>query len=361
MYLHQVKNPVILGADGNPIKLTAAEKWACAKLQNELNNSMYYRMKNSIGYEVSITTLTSISKKISEQKLYQIPFADYVPVRVGEGTWSSNITHYRTFNLSDKFETGYINVAGQSDRLAIADTAVDALNIKQFNWAKELTWSIFELEEAAKSGNWDLVSSKEEARKMNWDVGLQKIAFLGADGLNGSGGACLGLLNQAGVTNDTTTITQPISAMDTSALKAFTAAIVEKYRANSNRTAYPTHFIIPESDYNGLASQASPQFPIKSTLELLEETFQTITMNKQFKILPLAYADAAYSLGVLSKQTYTLLNYDEKSLVMNIGLDYTNTLANSINNFQFFNVGYGQHTGVLTLRPQELMYFSFTA
>ena len=215
--------------------------------------------------------------------------------------------------------------------MATADAGVDALNIKVFPLGprKSIGWSIFDLEFAAKSGNWDLISAKEKSRKKNWDIGIQRIAFLGADGQNGLGGACLGLLNQPGVTVNSSVITQSISSMSTAQLKAFTAAIYEAYRSNCQRTAVPTHFIIPESDYNGLASQASPDFPIKSTLQLLEETFQTITQNKSFKIKSLAYADAQYHANVsqiAGQQIYVMLNYDEEALRMDIPLDYTNTL-----------------------------------
>jgi hypothetical protein len=122
--------------------------------------------------------------------------------------------------------------------------------------------------------------------------------------------------------------------MTTASLKTFTAQIVEAYRSNVQRSAWPTHFIIPESDYNGLASQASPDFPIKSTLQLLEETFMVITRNKNFKILPCAYGDMAYS--GFSYQIYAMLNYDEESLRMDLPLDYTNTIANSLDNFGQF-------------------------
>ncbi len=112
-----------------------------------------------------------------------------------------------------------------------------------------------------------------------------------------------------------------------------------------------------------MAAQAAPGFPMKTILALLLEAFQIICQNKNFKILPLAYADVANAGGALnslaaSKQ-YTFLNYDEESLVINVPLQYTNTLANSIDNFQFQNSAYGQHTGVLALRPAELFYAGF--
>lgn len=352
--MKRLKQPTILNSKGEPIKLTPAEQYHADYTQRLVNE----RFGNSLGYEVSITTLTTIAKKISEQKFYEIPFADYLPVRVGEGTWSTNLTTYRSFEIADEFETGIINTGGQNSRLATADAGVDALNIKVYPWAKANGWSIFDLEFAAKSGNWDLVTAKEKTRKKNWDLGVQRVAFLGARGLNGSGGSCLGLLNQPGVTVNTSVITKAISSMNPSELKVMTASLIEAYRSNVNRTAWPTRFIIPESDYNGLASQASPDFPIKSTLQLLEEMFQVITRNKDFKILPLAYGDVAYS--GYSFQQYVLLNYDEESIRMDIPLDYTNTLANSIDNFSFQNVGYGQFTGVLAYRPLELIYFQYT-
>ncbi len=356
--LKRLKQPTILNAAGQPIRLTPQEQYHADYSQRLLNE----RHGNSLGYEISITTLTTLSKKISEQKFFETAPADYMPVRVGEGTWSTNITTYRSFDIAAEFETGIINNGGNNARLASADAAIDAMNILVFPWAKSIGWTIFELEQAAKSGNWDLVSSREKARKRNWDLGVQRVAFLGMRGQNAAGGSCLGLLNQGNVTIDVTTITKPISSMSPSELKTFVQHVLEQYRSNCNRTAWPTHFQIPESDYNGLASQASADFPIKSTLQLLEEAFQLITRKKDFKILPLAYADAAYHTDVTAiagKQIYTLLNYDEESLRMDIPLDYTNTLANSVDNFMFQNVGYGQLTGVLAYRPLEMLYFQY--
>lgn len=356
----RLPQPRILNAKGEPITLNAQEKHLAEYLQRHMNA----KFKNSLGYEVNITTLTTIMKKVSEQKFFEVAPANYLPVRVGEGTWSTQLTTYRSFDLSDQFESGIVNTGGQNSRLATANTGIDALNIKVYPWAKSVGWSIFDLEYAAKSGNWDLVTSLEESRKKNWDLGIQRIAFLGARGQNVVGGSVLGLLNQPGVSINETVIVKPIADMTPAELTAFCRKVVEAYRENCARTAMPTHFIIPESDYLGLAAPSSSDFPIKSKLELLEGVFQVITMNKQFKILPLAYSDAAYHTDVeqiVGKQVYVLLNYDEKSVRMDIPLDYTNTLANSLDNFSFQNVGYGQFTGVLAYRPLEMLYFQYPA
>ena len=338
----------ILNSKGEPIVLNAREQ----RVANECQ-----RQVNALGYEINITTLTTIMKKITEQKFFEVAPADYIPVRVGEGAWSSNLVTYRSFNLSDDFGTGVINTGGNNGRLASGDAGVDSLTIPVLNWAKSIGWSIFDLELAAKSGNWDLVTAKEKSRKKNWDLGIQKVAFLGLQGNPN----VLGLLNQSQITVNTTLLTNSISSLAATptALSAFIANIFNDYRKNCQRSAWPTHFVIPESDYLGLATPSSPTFPLKSILQLMQETFQTMTGNKNFKILPCAYADAAYS--GYSNQVYTLLNYAEESIRMDIPVDYTNTLANSIDNFSFQNVGYGQFTGVLAYRPLELYYLQFPA
>jgi hypothetical protein len=340
-------NPIATNSEGKPVLLNAQELRVA-----DINQ----RQCNALGYEIDITTLTTIMKKITEQKFFEIAPADYMPVRVGEGAWSSNLVTYRSFNLADDFSTGVVNTGGGNGRLAVGDAGVDSLPIKVLNWAKGIGWSLFDLQLAAKSGNWDLVSAKEKARKQNWDLGIQKVAFLGLAGDSG----CLGLYTQtgSGVQVNSTIIPQSLSSLSPVDLKAFCSTVLNAYRSNAARTAWPTHFIIPESDYLGLAAPSVAEFPIQSVLEQLEKTFKVMTKNPNFQILPCAYGDVAYNS--LTVQRYILLNYDETSVRMDIPVDYTNTLANSLDNFSFQNVGYGQFTGVLAYRPLEMLYFDYT-
>ena len=334
----------ILNSKGEPIVLNARETKTA---------DIITRQVNALGYDINITTLTTIMKKVTEQKFFEIAPADYIPVRVGEGAWSQQLTTYRSFQLGDDFSTGIVNTSSNGGRLATGDAGVDSINVKVSNWAKEIGWTLFDLEFASKAGNWDLVTAKEKARKRNFDLGIQKVAFLGMSGDSST----LGLYNQAGITNNTSFLTGKISALSTTNLKAFVAGIMDLYRTNCQRTAMPTHFIMPESDFLGCAAQVSPDFPIKTILELLTEAFQAVTQNKSFKVLPCAYGDVAYNN--LSATRYVLLNYDEESLRMDIPVDYTNTLANSVNNFSFQNVGYAQFTGCQSYRPSELLYLSY--
>lgn len=344
-----LKNHVILNADGKPMKLSKREQMIANRNQ---------QICNALGIEISITTLTTIIKKVSEQKFYTVPIADYLPVEVGNGAWGSQLTTYRSFSLGGHFEDGVINSGQNNGKMASADAGIDSLSIKIQNWAMANQWTLFELEQAAKAGSWDLVSAREEARKQIWDLGIQKIAFLGSD----TDSNVLGLLNQSGITSNTSLITAAtgaISAMSTDNLKLFCAGALAAYRANCNRSAWPTHFVIPESDWLGLAAPAAAAFPIKPTLALLEDAFKLMTRNNSFKILPAIYGDEA--VNALDLNRYALYNADSKSLRMDIPVDYSSSLANSVDNFTFNNVGYGQYTGVLAYRPKEMLYFDYDA
>jgi hypothetical protein len=315
--------------------------------------SINERFANQFGYEIDITSLTLIQKSVVEQKFFEIFPADYVPVRVGEGAWSTNLVTYRSFTAGDDFATGLINLGSGSGRLGAVDVGVDAVSVKVNNWAKQIGWTLPELQVASRAGNWDIVTAKERGRKKNWDLGIQRTIFLGLPGDNGT----RGLLNQA-ITPNTTLITARISAMTAVQLNAFATTVLGAYRAATNYTAWPTHFVLPEVDFLGLGAPSSPETPLKSKLQVLMETFATMTNNPGFKILPLAYAQAAQS--GLATDRYMLYRYDEDSLRADVPVDYTATLANTLDSFSYQNVGYGQFTGVMAYRPLEMFYMDLT-
>lgn len=313
---------------------------------------------NSLGYEIDITTLTAITKRVVEQKFFEIAPADYVPVRVGEGAWSTELLTYRDFSTGGGFEDGIVNTAAGRSRFAEMDGGVDAVKVEVKNWAKQIVWSLFDIQHAQRAGNWDIVTSKERSRKKSWDLGIQEVAFVGLQGTTGVSG----LLTQSDVTSNTALITKRISAMTDSEFEALLQGLLPAYRANSNRTAMPTHFIIPEDDYTGLGVAVDESFNLKSKLERLQETLRLLTRNPKFEVKPLAYADKTVNADYtgLNKNRYTLLNYDEDSVRMDIPVDYSNTLQNTVNGAQFVNVGYGQFTGVKAYRPNEMIYFDWS-
>ncbi len=340
------------------IRNAKGEKVEAATLLNDKELAQSEIMTNAVeqmGYNIDITTMTAVLKTVAEQKFYEIPFADYVPTRVGDGTaWASNITAFRSFVTGGDFEKGYIN-QGNQVRLSTTDAAVDALTVANRSWAKELSWSIPEVAEAARTGVWDIVTAKEKSRKKNWDLGLQKTVFLGS-----SDGVLKGALNMEEVTVNTSLLTAKLSAMSAEQLQAFASQMLEAYQANNGYTVYPDFLWVPMSDYNGLATFVTQYSVMYSRKEFLEKAFRETT-GKDFKIRPLAYGMATRSDGRLTNDRYVLGTYDEESMRFDIPVDYTVTVPNSIDGFTMHNVGYGQHSGILSLRPQEFLYFDLKA
>lgn len=339
----------ILNSKGEPIILNTEEE-----RQASYNSQL---IKNATGYEIDITTLTGLIKSVSEQKFFMVRPSDYMPVVVGENAWATNTLKYLSYDVADGFETGDVNTGASASRLAEADSAVEGIENKVKNWAKGISWSIMDLQHAQRSGSWDLITSKERARKNNYDLGIQRIAFLG----HSSDTAVKGLLTQTGVTANTTVITKYIKDMTASEFQQFLSDVYAAYRTNAENTAEPTHFVIPEVDFNGLGSAVDETFNMKSRLQRIEENFKLMTGNPNFQVKKLAYSDQAKNADVtgLNKNRYALYNSNADSIRIDLPVAYTSTLANTVNGFQYQNVAYSQYTGLLAYRPKEMLYFDW--
>lgn len=341
-----MKKMKVLNSKGEEIVLNKVQKFGVDAIQ---------KVANSLGFQADINTLTQISQRVSEQKFFEIKPSDYIPIVPGVGAWASDIVNYVAFSPSGKFEDGLINNLVNGGKLTEVSAGVNLIRQPNNTYAKQITYTIPQVEQASLTGVWDLIEGLEKSRKRDWDLGIQRVAFLGLAGDVENAG----LLNQVGIKDDADLITKALKNMTQEELSAFCENVLGAYRANCQHTAWPTHFVIPESDYTGLAAPSSPEFPIKSKLQLLEETFKTMTKNSDFKILPCAYADLKNN--TLGKARYVLLNYDPDSLVMRVPVPYTTTVLSTVNGFSFQNAAYGQFTGVRALRPRELFYMGYAA
>ena len=135
------------------------------------------KLCNALGHEVDITTMTLIQKQQIDQKFFTVRPSDFFPVKVGEGAFSTSLLTYKSYDIGDDFEKGFINTGANNSKLSSADAGVEAVTNKIFNWGKEIGYNIIELAQASRSGNWDLVAAKERSRKRNYDLGVQKIFF----------------------------------------------------------------------------------------------------------------------------------------------------------------------------------------
>lgn len=325
-----------------------------------LMNSTQGIETSGFGYQRAIDTLTYIKTLITEQIFYKVNILDYAPIVVGEGSFAQSILTNLTFSASGDFFEGVINQGNNNDQLAKANVGISSVTTPIFNWAKSIDYSIIEIEQALQANNWDLIKSKHDARKENWDLGIQSMFFLGmpSDPTNAPG-----LLNQSNVNVNMSLIPGLLNAMDFADYTNFIADLIETYRLNNNRTAYPTHFIIPEDDYNGLAvpyTATATGFPVISKLQYLRQALAELGLGG-IKIMPSAYAMPAYNAdaNLLDKHVYTLLNYDVRSVRMDIPVMITSTQPNTLNNFQFQDAAYGQFSPVVSLRPLEMLYFTF--
>lgn len=313
---------------------------------------------SSTGYQYTIQTTTFIRERVVEQKFYQVPIADYVPVDVGVGAWMEDIKTNLQYDVAGDFESGIVSVATGPSALATVDVATAPVNSKVITWAKGYQYSVPEVAKALAANNWDVVSGKMSALVKNWQLGIQKIAFLG---LNTDLADVPGLLTSPNVTINTSVITANISSLSSSNFQALVAAILGAYAANANYTAMPNTFVMPLNDYLGLGTAASSDFPIVDMITYLENFFKKLTGEKDFKILPLAYAQAAQNAGYINgssgKNRYVLYRRDPESLKMDIPVDFTLNPAGTANNFNWTGVGAGQFTGCIYYRPAEAIYF----
>jgi len=323
-------------------------------MPKELLNSLEY--KNAIedaGFKVDITTLTQLKSKVVKQKFYEVAPADFIPIKIGIGAWMEDLLTWKDFSSADDFESGNIDQSSNNTKIASVDSYITSVRTKIISWAKSMGYSLFELQQASKTGVWDKIESAELSRKKNWDLGIQRIAFLGAR----NDSLVTGLLNNANVTINTTTITKLISSMTDTELQTFVSQVLVDFDNNSNGTSMPNTFAIPQNDWLGLGKASSATFPIEDRISYLERIFKKITGNPNFKLLPLKYGDTNFN--DLSKTRYALYNKNEDVLDMNLPVDYTTTTAGTVNNFQWQNVGYGQYTAVEVYRPKEMLYFEF--
>lgn len=309
-----------------------------------------------LGYQIAIDTLTYIKKQVVQQTFYTLAPADFVPIAVGEGAFSQSILTNLSLNTSGKFEAGIINQGSGNDRLASANAAVSPVTVAVINWAKSVGYTTFEIQQALASMNWDYIEQLHKSRKQNWDLGIQEVAFLGAL----SNSAVKGLLTQGDVNINTSLITTPIKSMSASQFSNFVEGLLSAYLANCANTVMPDTFLLPLSDYVGLAAPVSEEFPMVSKLKYLQDAFNAIVPGG-VDIKASAYNNAAQNASrSINKNRYVLYRKNEETIRMDIPVDYTTTPANTLNNFQFQDVAYAQFTGVKAYKPLEVLYLDET-
>ena len=312
---------------------------------------------NSTGYQYVVETTSEIRARIIEQKFYKVAVADYMPVDVGEAAWKTEIVQNITYDKAGNFYQGDVETMTGNGQLAEVDTTLAPIRMDTIVWAKGISWNVAQVQQSAASSNWDLIEGKMKSLKRNWDLGIQETGFLGHPFRAG----VTGLLNNSEVTVNTSLIDKPLSTMTETEYNTFIATVLGTYHGNSDDTELPDTFVMPTDDYLGMSSAFSTTFPNISKLEYLLNTFKKMTQNEGFKILPLAYSQAARNIdrGV-NKNRYVLYKNDPETLSFSIPVDFNMFEAGTSNNIFWQQPAIGQYSGVLVNRPPEVLYIDET-
>lgn len=311
----------------------------------------------TLGYQYVQQTTQLIRAKTIEQQYYTIPFADYVPVVVGDGAWMEGFITNLVYDSGGPFESGIISVADPSN-LAQVSIGLAPIPAKIVTWAKGYQYSVPEIEKAMATNNWDVIQSKQNALKRNWDLGLQELAFLG---LKSDMTSVPGLLSNPNVNVNTSIIAQNISTYTPTQFSTFVATLLADYFSGTNNTVLPDTLVIPMADYLGLGVPISPTFPTGgSMLEYLQRTFAQFSGNSSFLIKGVAYANASANAGYWAQNgtnRYCLYRRNPDTIRMDVPVDFLLNAPNTGNNFNWEGVGCGQFTGAIVYRPTEVRYY----
>ena len=308
----------------------------------------------TLGYQYATQTTTFIRERVVEQKFYTVPIADYVPMDVGVGAWMESIKTNLTYDVAGDFAGGISTLSSNAAQIPTVDVGTAPVTAKVITWRKGYTYSIPEVSKALASNNWDVITGKMEALTKHWQLGIQAIAFLG---LQQDQTNVPGLLTSPSVTINTTVIPQNISAMNASSFQTLVATILGAYLANANYTVMPNTFIMPMNDYAGMGAAASSDFPVTDMISYLENMFKKVTGEKDFKILPLAYAQQAQNASFNNTNRYVLYRRDPETVKMDIPVDFLLNPAGTADNFSWTGIGAGQFTGTIFYRAPEAIYF----
>lgn len=325
------------------------------KLCNSLGNEKKRILNGAPGAEIAITNLTYIHQQIVMQKHYTVTPSEFIPVAVGEGAFMTHTINYRVSPIGDGGgEQHLLNMGSTTPRESQAGFVIDSLQVEHKQYLSGYSYNIFDINQLSKiQASESPITLKEKARKMEWDLMIQKTAFLGL----ASDPNVIGLLNIPGVYTDTATLTVPLSQLSTDDFVAVVSKLCNLFYNNSNMTSLPTDLYLPPFDYLALPQAVSPIAPFNTRLEYMLNALRVASGNPNFNIKMLAYCDKnRNNLGV---NRSVLMNKNPDVARISVPIDYTTTIVDTTNGFEWFGSSYGQFTGVIANRTQEIYYLDY--
>ena len=145
----------------------------------EFANSYGDVAETALAYQASITTLTYVRKDLIRQKFFTVAPSEYMTVVAKEGSFAMTQLQRYQFIAGGSGEAGDIDQGGNNSKLMQIQVGTSPKTIYQMPWAAEVTYNIFEINQALFDGSFDIITELEGARKKVFDLYLQKVAFLG--------------------------------------------------------------------------------------------------------------------------------------------------------------------------------------
>ena len=312
---------------------------------------------DSLGFEQLITTQTEIVAGVIQTKYYELlgqSLSDFVPFDVGRGAYSTNIFQYTAGYVGSPFESGLVQPSTGLGINAKSSIQIDGISIKNNFWRMdyEVSHEIIEMGKVNVQA-FSIIEENEKARKKVYDLGMQKVTFLGIPD-NG----VEGLLNMAAVNIDTSLFPVKLATMSSAQLQTLASGLLAAYLANNGATQMPNRLCIPTSDFVALGVPSDPNFPLKTKRDILEEALRQ-GGAVDIKIVHTTYNEKAASDGQHAR--YVLYRHDADSLRMYIPKPYTPHALYPMNGVDFISVAESQFSGVVAIRPKEMLYMDAQA
>lgn len=268
-----------------------------------------------------------------------------------QGGWNDYITVLRNYsNAEGDIDSWTRGLDADNARRGQVGVKLESVPVKLHNLNKMVSYSLFELKQAAETGIWNIVTEKERARKIDYDISVQKVLLAGDENHKG-------LLNQPDVNVNTTVLTKKISAMSSTEFKTFLATVFAEYFKATGFTAMPNRLLLPVSDFMGLGVAVDEQYPVFTTMfQRLTDVFRQVTGDASAEILPLVYCEPEFNNG---NYKYVLYRKDFDSLRAYNPYQYNVVQGASVDGINYQNTAYSRLSDVFVNRPKEMLYMTF--
>lgn len=306
------------------------------------------------GVVQTVDTITDIVQGVIETKYYELAgqtLSDFVNIDAsGRGAYAGEIFQFTSAYVGAPFKQCIINPASTGiHNDATADVAVDGISQRNNFYRQKYSISQEGLRMAAVNRvGFDLIEQKEKARKKCWDLGLQDTLFQGL-----GDGRTFGLLNQPGVTVNTSLLPVAPQNMTVAQIKAFAASALATAFAASNNTIMPNRWAMPTSSYMALGIPYGDTFGMPTLKEVLERAFKEAGAPADFKIVHSLYNENA---GIGGVGRHVFYNTDSDNLIMHTPKPYTPHPLYAVGALDMISDAEGQFTGVWLKRPTSMIY-----